>query len=94
MAVARGYDQQIEPLVRPFMYLPFEHSEDLADQDESIRLATLLRNQEGDENTLKWALIHRDIIVRFGRFPHRNAMFGRINTAEEELFLADGGFSG
>lgn len=94
IAVARGHDLQVEPLIRPFFYLPFEHGEDLTDQTECVRLATQLRDQEGDEDTLKWALIHRDIVARFGRFPHRNAMFGRINTPEEEMFLADGGFSG
>ena len=94
IAVARGYDSQVEPLIRPFFYLPFEHSEALADQAESVRLTTQLRDQEGDEDTLKWAMIHHDIIVRFGRFPHRNGAFGRISTAEEEMFLADGGFSG
>ena len=94
IAVARDYDLQVEPLIRPFFYLPFEHSEDLIDQAESIRLTTRLRDQEGDEGTLKWALIHHDIIVRFGRFPHRNLAFGRISAAAEIEFLEGGGFSG
>jgi uncharacterized protein (DUF924 family) len=93
-AVARGHDLALEPQLSPFLYLPFEHSEDLTDQDESIRLTTRLRDDAGDEDTLKWAVIHRDIIVRFGRFPHRNAAFGRATTPEEQAFLDEGGFSG
>lgn len=93
-AVALGHDQALEPQLRPFFYLPFEHSEALADQDESVRLTTALRDQSGDEDTLKWALIHRDIIARFGRFPHRNPCLGRMTTSEEQAFLDEGGFSG
>jgi uncharacterized protein (DUF924 family) len=93
-AVARGHDLALEAQLRPFLYLPFEHSEDLADQDESIRLTTRLRDDSGDADTLKWAGIHRDIIVRFGRFPHRNAAFGRTTTPAEQMFLDEGGFSG
>jgi len=93
-AVARGHDLALEGPLRPFLYLPFEHSEDLADQDESIRLTTRLRDDTGDADTLKWAAIHRDIIVRFGRFPHRNAVLGRVTTAQEQVFLDAGGFSG
>lgn len=89
-AVALGHDLAHEPLLRPFFYLPFEHSEDLADQDECIRLC----EQAGDADTLKWAHLHRDIIVRFGRFPHRNAALGRKTTAEEQAFLDEGGFAG
>ncbi|WP_421935081.1 DUF924 family protein [Phenylobacterium sp.] len=89
-AVATGQDLEIEPLLRPFMYLPFEHSEDLADQEESVRLCTAL----GDAETLKFAVLHRDIIVRFGRFPHRNACLGRTTTPEEQEFLDEGGFAG
>lgn len=93
-ALELGHDQELEPPLRPFLYLPFEHSEALADQDESVRLATALRDQCGDEETLKWALIHRDIIARFGRFPHRNPCLGRETTPEEQAFLDDGGFAG
>jgi uncharacterized protein (DUF924 family) len=94
LAIARGHDLALEPKLRPFLYLPFEHSEDLADQDESVRLTTRLRDDTGDADTLKWAGIHRDIIARFGRFPHRNTAFGRVTTAEEQAFLDEGGFSG
>ena len=87
-------DLQVHPTLRPFFYLPFEHSEDLADQDLSVRLCEAHRDRTGDEDTLKWAVIHRDIIARFGRFPHRNACLGRETTAEEQVFLDEGGFSG
>jgi len=93
-AVSAGLDQQVATELRPFFYLPFEHSEDLADQDESIRLCERHRDLTGDADTLKWAHLHRDIIVRFGRFPHRNAALGRVTTAEELAFLEGGGFSG
>ena len=93
-AAARGLDLANPADLRPFFYLPFEHSEDLADQDESIRLCERLRDQAGDADTLKWAHIHRDIIVKFGRFPHRNAAFGRATTPEEQAFLEGGGFGG
>jgi uncharacterized protein (DUF924 family) len=89
-AVAKGFDQRIEPALRPFAYLPFEHSETMVDQDESVRLCGALEDKE----ILKWAVVHRDIIVRFGRFPHRNRMLGRTTTAEEQAFLDDGGFGG
>ncbi|MBY0423608.1 MAG: DUF924 family protein [Parvularculaceae bacterium] len=89
-AIARGFDQAVEPALRLFFYLPFEHSEDIADQDESVRLFAAA----GDAHDLRFAEIHRDIIRRFGRFPHRNAALGRTTTAEEAAFLAGGGFSG
>jgi uncharacterized protein (DUF924 family) len=93
-AIAREHDLALEAGLRPFFYLPFEHSEDLADQDESIRLTTRLRDDTGDADTLKWAAIHRDIIARFGRFPHRNRALARTTTAEEQAFLDEGGFAG
>jgi len=89
-AIERGLDRQIEPPMRNFFYLPFEHSEDMADQDYGLALVT----EGGIADDLKWAAIHRDIIVRFGRFPHRNAALGRVTTAEEQEFLDEGGFSG
>ncbi|HQT55599.1 MAG: DUF924 family protein [Phenylobacterium sp.] len=89
-AVATGQDLEIEPLLRPFVYLPFEHSEDMADQDEAVRLCTAL----GDPETLRYAEMHRDIIQRFGRFPHRNVSLGRTTTPEEQAFLDEGGFAG
>lgn len=89
-AVATGQDLEIEPALRTFCYLPFEHSEDMADQDESVRLFTAL----ADPDTLTYAQLHRDIIVRFGRFPHRNACLGRLTTPNEQEFLDEGGFAG
>lgn len=88
-AIAAGFDQAVEPELRVFFYLPFEHSEDLADQDRSVALAAPL-----DETYRRYADLHRDIIRRFGRFPHRNAILGRASTPEEQRFLDDGGFSG
>ncbi len=89
-AIARGFDQEIEPPLRTFFYLPFEHSENLADQERCVTLA----RATGDADTLKWAQLHADIIRRFGRFPHRNAVLGRTTTPEEQVFLDAGGFSG
>jgi uncharacterized protein (DUF924 family) len=93
-AVQADFDQETEPTLRPFFYLPFEHSEDPADQELSVALTTALRDATGDEDTLKWAIVHRDIITRFGRFPHRNRALGRETTAEEQEFLDEGGFAG
>jgi uncharacterized protein (DUF924 family) len=89
-AIAAGFHRQVEPQFAQFFFLPFEHSEALADQDESLRLTEAF----GDPELVKWAKIHRDIIVRFGRFPHRNAALGRVTTADEQAFLDDGGFAG
>ena len=93
-AVAAGFDMQVEPLLRPFFYLPFEHAEDLAAQEESLALCRRHFELTGDEESLKWAQIHYDIIARFGRFPHRNACLGRTTTPEEQAFLDEGGFAG
>jgi uncharacterized protein (DUF924 family) len=72
-AVDRKLDDQLEPRERAFLYMPFQHSEKLEDQDRSILLFTAL----GDSNQLKYAKSHRALIERFGRFPHRNAVLGR-----------------
>lgn len=82
-ALDRGHDQAVSEEARPFFYLPFMHSEDLDDQDRSVRLYEAL----GNENSLRFAHAHRDIIVRFGRFPHRNEVLGRETTDEEAEFL-------
>ena len=71
------------------MYLPFGHSEDMADQDRSVALSLPL-----GEPHLAHAEHHRDIVRRFGRFPHRNAILGRETTPEEQRFLDEGGFAG
>jgi len=89
-AIERGFHLQVDPELRQFFLLPFEHSENLADQDFGLAVATEL----ADDEILKWVKIHRDIIVRFGRFPHRNPCLGRKTTPEEQAFLDDGGFGG
>jgi uncharacterized protein (DUF924 family) len=93
-AVDAGLDKGVEPRLRPFFYLPFEHSESLADQDRSVALFEAHDAETGDVDSLKWAVMHRDVIRRFGRFPHRNPMLGRATTAEEQAFLDEGGFAG
>lgn len=89
-AIERGLDQAVDADLRGFVYLPFEHSEHVEDQ----ALACALFEQLGDPEMLKWALLHREIIARFGRFPHRNAALGRETTEKEARFLAEGGFAG
>lgn len=88
-AVEAGFDRQLEEVLRPFFYMPFMHSEVLAEQERSVVHCGAL-----DANTLRFAVLHRDIVARFGRFPHRNRMLGRASTPEEEKFLAEGGFKG
>ncbi len=78
-AIARGYDMQLTPDRRAFLYMPFQHSESLADQGRSIDLFRVL----GDEKSLEFAIKHRDVIARFGRFPHRNKALGREPTDAE-----------
>ena len=88
-AIDAGLAGKVEPALRFFLYMPFEHSEDMADQDRAVELFTAL----GDANLLGYAVAHRDVIARFGRFPHRNHALGRANTAEEQAWLdAGGGF--
>ena len=88
-AIDARFDAIIEPALRIFFYLPFEHCEDLADQDRVVVLCDAL----GDANYLKYAEAHRDVIQRFGRFPHRNRALARVNTPEEQAWLdAGGGF--
>ncbi len=89
-ALAGGFDQATDELMRPFFYLPFMHSELPADQDYCVRLYEVF----GDETLLRHAEAHRDIIVKFGRFPHRNRALGRDTTSAELEFLDGGGFQG
>jgi uncharacterized protein (DUF924 family) len=88
-AIEAGFDRVVEPDLRNFFYLPLMHSESLADQDSAVELA---RGCGGE--ALRYALLHRNIIEKFGRFPHRNALLGRTSTPEERNFLANGGFAG
>lgn len=91
-AIERGHDKAVEPALRRFFYTPFMHSEELAAQERSVALNEAL----ADPEAIKWARHHRDIIGRFSRFPHRNAVLGRESTKEEETFLAseEGAFRG
>jgi uncharacterized protein (DUF924 family) len=89
-ALARGFDGQVPHAERQFFYLPLMHSEDLPDQERCVELAC----SYGDDEFTKYAGQHADIIRRFGRFPHRNAVLDRVSTPEEEAFLAGGGFAG
>lgn len=87
-AIARGYLETFGPELRQFLVMPLMHSEDIKDQDDLLPLCA------GMPETLKYAKIHRDIIARFGRFPHRNAVLGRETTPDERAFLDGGGFAG
>ena len=89
-ALTRGFDQATPMPLRQFFYLPLMHSETLADQERCVALYAAL----GDAGLSKWAMLHADIIRRFGRFPHRNAVLGRSTTPQEQEFLNSGGFAG
>ncbi len=89
LAVDRGLDRGLSTDQRLFLYLPFEHAENLADQERAVALFREL----GDAGYLDYAIRHRDVIERFGRFPHRNAILGRQSTAEELAFLEEPGSS-
>jgi uncharacterized protein (DUF924 family) len=84
IAIEQGWDKQLESQQRAFLYLPFMHSESLADQDRAVELF----EEAGLDGNLRWAKHHREIVRRFGRFPHRNAILGRESTAEELAWLA------
>ena len=90
-AVARGYDRELAPVERLFVYLPFEHSEALEDQLKACELMEPLDAFPETADVYRYAIAHRDIIRRFGRFPHRNAVLGRASTAEEIEFLKQPG---
>ena len=87
-AVERGFDRLLSAAERTFVYLPFEHAEDLAAQRRSLELFAA-----GDPDNLEWAKRHHEVIERFGRFPHRNAVLGRSSTPEELEFLKQPGSS-
>ncbi len=88
-ALDRGFDRAFPKEARGFFYLPFEHAEDMAHQERSVDLCRVL----GDTELYHYALIHLDVIRRFGRFPHRNAVLDRQSTPEEIAYLESGGFS-
>jgi len=90
-ALERRFDRRLSSQAqRMFLYLPFEHSEALADQETCCRLMAAL---DDDAAWAEWAEKHRDVIARFGRFPHRNAVLGRASSEEEAAFLAEPGSS-
>lgn len=87
-----GQDQQLEPTLRAFVYMPFEHAEDLVMQARAVELFQLLAQaREGYESMLDYAQRHQEVIARFGRFPHRNTLLGRDSTPEELAFLQQPG---
>ncbi len=88
-AIAKGFATRVAPPLDQFFFLPLMHSEHLADQDRCVAAFT-----GGAPENRKYAEVHRDIIARFGRFPHRNAVLGRTTTPEEQAFLDEGGFAG
>ena len=89
-AIEAGFDAQVDPALKIFFYMPYEHSESLDDQQRALDLFRAVGNDE----YMKYAQLHYDLIARFGRFPHRNEAMGRISTQEERDYLASGGFSG
>lgn len=86
-AIEAGFDARVEPALRFFFYMPFEHSEALADQQRAVALFTALE----DPDLLGYAVAHREVIAQFGRFPHRNAALGRTSTPDEQAWLEAGG---
>ncbi len=92
-AVAAGYDRGLAPVRRWFLYLPFEHSEALADQERALTLFAGLADDPASAESIDAARRHHAIIARFGRFPHRNAALGRASTPEELQFLTQPGSS-
>jgi len=88
-ALAEGMDERLPPKRRAFLYLPFQHSEEAADQARSVGLFMAL----GNPVNLDYAIRHQDVVKRFGRFPHRNKVLGRESTPEEEAFLKQPGSS-
>lgn len=89
-AIDKGFDAAVDPELRRFFYLPFMHAEDLAAQDRSV----LLNEPLGDPDIIAFARHHRDVVARFGRFPHRNTVLGRESTPEELAFLEEDAFRG
>ena len=90
-AIARGYEREHSFHERWFLYLPFEHSETVAAQHRALALFGALSGEMGDPAPLEWARKHADVIFRFGRYPHRNAILGRVSTADEIAFLQEPG---
>ena len=92
-AVNQGFDSQLLPVQRWFVYLPFEHSENLKLQEKAVKLFTSLKDDPDSTRTIDYAYQHFEVIKKFGRFPHRNAILGRESTPEEMDFLKQPGSS-
>ncbi len=92
-AVKLGYDRSLLPVQRWFIYLPFEHSENLDHQRCSVELFKHLSDDPDSKSTVEYAIRHMEVIEQFGRFPHRNAILGRASTPEEREFLKKAGSS-
>ena len=90
-AVARGFDRELTARERWFMYMPFEHAENVKAQHRSLQLFGALAQEMGDDDPLVWARKHAEVVFRFGRYPHRNAVLGRASTPEEEQYLREPG---
>jgi uncharacterized protein (DUF924 family) len=90
----KAFDRAFDLPLRAFFYLPFMHHEDMASQLRALVLHGQLVAEGGDAEGLRYARLHADLIARFGRFPHRNAVMGRASTPEETAYLAQGGFAG
>jgi uncharacterized protein (DUF924 family) len=86
-AIAQGYDRELLPVQCWFIYLPFEHSENIAHQRQCVKLFQQLSHHPDSVSAIEYAFEHLKIITQFGRFPHRNQILGRISTPEEEEFL-------
>jgi len=90
-AIEAEFDRALDPYERWFLYMPFEHGESLALQDRALALFTALAQDTGLDTPLPWVARHREVIARFGRFPHRNELLGRESTPDEIAFLGQPG---
>lgn len=88
-AVANGLDQGLTTDEKAFLYLPFEHSEELSDQRQSLDLFEAMRDE--NQTYYDYAVKHYEVVERYGRFPHRNVILGRTSTPEEQAYIANGG---
>jgi uncharacterized protein (DUF924 family) len=93
-AITDGHDLSFETSLQPFFYLPFEHHEDAASQARSVELSARHAERSGETDYLRFARLHAELIDRFGRFPHRNAVLGPTSTPQEVAYLESGGFRG
>lgn len=92
-AVAQGFDEKLLPVQRWFIYLPFEHSENLDHQRQAVKLFQQLSDDPDSASCIDYAIRHKTVIERFGRFPHRNEILGRSSTPEEKEYLKQKGSS-